>query len=78
VIKSNDGLPFPLFQPEIPGKGGIMLVGFAVSIYPSVELALADGQPVNEAIDRDAGFVTPCPGKINNGVSCIVGNPDAG
>jgi hypothetical protein len=51
VIKSDDGLPFPLFQPEIPGNGGVMLVGFAISIDPGVELALADGQPVYEAID---------------------------
>jgi hypothetical protein len=55
-----------------------MLVGFAVTVNPGVELALADGKPTDEPIDRDLGFIAPCSGKINNGVSCIVGNPDAG
>jgi len=55
-----------------------MLVGFAVPVNPGVELALADGKPVDKPIDRDVGFIAPCPGKINNGVTRIVGNPDAG
>jgi len=78
VIKSDDGLPFPVFQPEIAGNGGVMLVGFAVSIDPSVELALADSKPADESIDRNAGFIAPCSGKVNNGVTGIMGNPDAG
>jgi hypothetical protein len=59
VIKADDGLPFPLFQPEIPGNGGVMLIGFAVAVNPRIELALADGKPVDELIDRDAGFIAP-------------------
>lgn len=78
VIKSDDGLPFPVLQPEIAGNGGIMLVGFAVPVDPGVKLALADRQPVDEPLDRDAGLSVPCPGKVYNGVSRIMGNPDAG
>jgi hypothetical protein len=59
VIKIDDSLPFPLFQPEIPWDGGIMLVGFAVSIDPRVEFAFPDGKPADEPIDRDAGFIAP-------------------
>jgi hypothetical protein len=59
VIKSDDSLPFPVFQPEIPGNGGIMLIGFAVSIDPGVKLALADGKPADEPIDRDTSFLAP-------------------
>jgi hypothetical protein len=59
VIKSDDGLPFPLFQPEIPRNGGVMLVGFAISFDPGVELALADGKPADKQIDRDTGFIAP-------------------
>jgi hypothetical protein len=59
VIKSDDGLPFPLFQPEVPGNGGVMLVGFAVAIDPCVELALADGKPGYEPIDGNPGFIAP-------------------
>ena len=59
VIKADDGLPFPLFQPEIPGNGGVMLIGFAVAVDPRIEFALAYGKPADELIDRDAGFIAP-------------------
>jgi len=59
VIESDDCLPFPVFQPEIAGNGGVMLVGFAVPVDPSVKLALADRQPADEPLDRDAGFPVP-------------------
>jgi len=78
VIKSDDRLTFPFFQPEIAGNGGIMLVGFAVAINPRVEFALADGKPADKSFDRDVGLLRPCPGEIDNGVSRIMGNPDAG
>jgi len=78
VIKPDDSLPFPFFQPEITRYGGVVLVGFAVTVNPCVELAPADGKPVDEPIDRDVGLIAPCPGKINNGVTGIMGNPDAG
>jgi hypothetical protein len=78
VIKTDDGLPFPLFQPEISGNGGVMLIGFAVPIDPGVELTLADGKPTDEPIDRDAGFIAPSAGEVNYGVSGIMGNPRAG
>jgi hypothetical protein len=59
VIKSNDVLPFPVFQPKIAGNGGIMLIGFAVSIDPGVKFALADGKPADKPIDRDTGLLAP-------------------
>jgi hypothetical protein len=59
VIKSDNGLPFPVFQPEISWDGGVMLVGFAVSFDPGVEFALADGKPADKPIDWDTGFIAP-------------------
>jgi len=78
VIESDDGLPFPVLQPEIARDGRVVLVGFAVPVDPGVKLALADRQPADEPLDRDAGLPVPCPAKVNNGVSRIMGNPDAG
>jgi hypothetical protein len=78
VIKADDGLPFPLFQPEITWDGGVMFVGFAIPVDPVVELALADCKPTDKLIDRNAGLIAPGSGKINNGVTGIMGNPDAG
>ncbi len=78
VIKGDDRLPFPVFQPEIAGNGGIMLIGLAVPVDPRVKLALADGEPVHEPFERDIGLSGPGPGEIDDGVSRIMGNPDAG
>ena len=55
-----------------------MLVDLAVPFDPGVELALADGKPSDKVRDRDVGFITPLLNKVNDGVSCIMGNPDAG
>lgn len=55
-----------------------MLVDFAVPFDPGVELALADSKPVDEMRDRDVSPIVPFLNKVNDGVSCIMGNPDAG
>lgn len=55
-----------------------MLVGLAVAIDPCVEFALADGKPADKSLDRDVGLLRPGLGEIDNGVSRIMGNPDAG
>ena len=78
MIKGDDCLSFPFFQPEIAGNGGVMLIGLAVAVNPRVKLALADGKPGDESFERDIGLSGPEPGEINDGVSGIMGNPDAG
>ena len=78
MIKADDRLPFPFFQPEIAGNGGVMLIGLAVAVDPRVELALADSEPVHKPPHRDVGLSGPGPGEVNDGVSRIMGNPDAG
>ena len=55
-----------------------MLIDLAVSFDPGVELALADGNPGDKVRDRDIGFITPLLNKVNDSVSCVMGNPDAG
>jgi len=59
VIKTDDSLPFPVFQPEITGNGGVMLVGFAVPFDPGVELALTDCKPTDEPLDWNIGLIAP-------------------
>jgi len=78
VIETDDCLPFPFFQPEIAGNRSVMLVGLAISIDPCVKFALADGEPVHEPLHRDIGLSGPGSGEVNDGVSRIMGNPDAG
>jgi hypothetical protein len=55
-----------------------MLVDLAVSFDPGIELALAYGKPPDEMRDRDVSLIAPLTDKVNDGVSCIMGNPDAG
>jgi hypothetical protein len=55
-----------------------MLVDLAVSFDPGIEFALADSKPADEMRDRDIGFIAPFPDKVNDGVSCVMGNPNAG
>ncbi len=55
-----------------------MLVNPAVAFDPCVEFALADGKPVDEMRDRDASLIVPFLDKVNDSVSRIMGNPDAG
>jgi hypothetical protein len=54
-----------------------MCVGFAVTLDPSVKLALGDGQPRDEVLQRDLRFVTPSLSKIYNGIANIMRNPAA-
>jgi hypothetical protein len=75
--ESDDGFPLPFFQPEITRDRRIMLIGLSVTIHPRVEFALADRKPCNKHLHLDSRFFAPCSGEVNNGVSCIMGNPDA-
>ena len=75
--KPDDGFPLPLFQPEITWDWRIVFIGLAITVQPRMEFALAYRQPFDKVLHRDSRFLTPCPGKINYGVSRIMGNPDA-
>jgi hypothetical protein len=53
VVKLNDGLLFPVFEPPITGNPAVMLVHFAVALPPVIELALAETAPLDELPGRD-------------------------
>jgi len=55
-----------------------MLVDLAVSFDPGIELAFPDSKPANEMRDRDVCLIAPFLDKVNDGVSCVMGNPNAG
>jgi hypothetical protein len=79
IIKAepDNRLLLPVFKPEISRDGGIMLVDFSVSFEPVVKLAFADRDPGDKARDRNLGFSAPEVGEIDDGVTRIMGNPDA-
>jgi hypothetical protein len=41
-VELDDLLTLPVFQPEISGNWGIVIVGFTVALEPVVKLALGD------------------------------------
>jgi hypothetical protein len=52
-----------------------VLVDFAETLLPVVELALADAEPGQKACGRDVGFVPPGANEIDDLVAGIMGNP---
>jgi len=49
-VEPDDLLMLPVFEPEIARYWGIVLVGFAVALDPTVKLALGDREPRNEPV----------------------------
>ena len=76
-VKPDDLLPLPIFQPKISRDGGIVLVGFPIPLDPGVKLALSNREPGHEVMQSYFSFLRPLPGKINDGVASIMGNPAA-
>lgn len=58
-IEVDDGLFFPILQPEIPWDLPVMFVDLAVTLAPVIELADGDSQPTNEIGEGDFGFLLP-------------------
>jgi hypothetical protein len=56
-MKVEDGLLLPLFQPEIPGNPGVMLIALTVAVPPVIELAGRDAEPSQEQPDSDLGLL---------------------
>ncbi len=77
IVIVENGLPFPVFEPEIAGDLAIVLVGFSVAILPRMELACAQFQPAQQLFGGQFGAVGPVADVIYNFVASIVGNPNA-
>jgi hypothetical protein len=65
-MKIDDGLPFPVFQPEIAGNPCVVFIGLAVALTPVIELTGPDAQPLNEPAGADLGFLRPAPDEIDD------------
>ncbi len=77
-VEPDDNLSLPLLLPKVTRDGSIVLVGFPVSFYTTVELALCYCQPADEALERDIRFVASAPDKVNDGIAGVMENPAAG
>lgn len=75
VVVVQDGLSFPVFEPEVPRDHGIVLVDLPIAVLPLVELAGAQIQPVEQLFGRQFGTLGPVADVIDDLVSRVVGNP---
>ena len=78
VVKLDDGLLFPVFEPPVAGNPAIMLVDLAIALPPIIELALAQADPLNELLGRDLRPVRPIANVVDDSIASVVGNPGSG
>lgn len=64
-----------LDRPMPPLQLAVVLIGFAVPIFPSVKFAAAKLKPSEQLLDRGATAFLPVVDIIDDGIACIMGDP---
>lgn len=59
LVEVEDGLALPTIEPVISGDPTVVLVGLAVALAPTVELAVRDAEPADEGGYGDLGLLGP-------------------
>src|SRR5919106_6482507 len=77
-MEPDDGLLFPVLQPEISGNPTVVLIDLAIAFAPAIELAGRHGEPLDEPPGADLGLFRPTPDEIHDLVAHIVRHPDPG
>jgi hypothetical protein len=77
IMKVQDGLFLPGFQPRVAGDLPVVFVDLAVAFFPVVELARAERQPVEKPAGRQFGTQRPVVDVIDDLVPNVVGNPNS-
>ena len=78
AIEVEDGLFFPLFEPEISGNPTVVLVDTAIAAAPGIELAGRDAEPGDETPGVDLGLLRPAPHEIDDLVAHVGRRPGFG
>ena len=77
-VAVDDLLFLPLFQPVVARHPGVVLVDFAITLFPVMKLALGDAEPAAKAAVRDFRLLGPDANEVDNLVAAVGGDPDAG
>jgi len=64
-----------VFNPAVPRNPGIVFIDLAVALFPVIELAFGDFEPLNQEFRRDFGEALKTGEEIDNLVADIVGSP---
>jgi hypothetical protein len=70
-----DLLLFVIGEPVIAGDEGVVFVDLAEAVFPVVELAGGESDPLEEATSREFGLVAPVANEVDDGVAGVVGRP---
>ncbi len=71
LLKIQDRLLFPVGKPEITGSPAVVPVGLAAALGPIVILARAQFQPMQQALDGEAGFLHPLTNEVHDRIADI-------
>lgn len=77
AMELHDRLFFPILQPPVAGNLAVVLVDLAITLFPVIELLLAQPQPGEQLFRLDLGALRPVLDVIDDGVARLVGNPAA-
>ena len=75
VVEFDNGLFFPVLQPPVAGDLAVVLVDFAVTVLPVVELAGAQAKPTQKPTRWKLGAVGPMLDVVDDLITRVMGNP---
>ena len=70
-----NALFFVVGEPMVAGDAGIVFIDFAEALCPVVVFAGGDGDPANEAMSRELGFVAPFADEVDDLIADVMGRP---
>jgi hypothetical protein len=73
-----DAFFFVVGEPVVARGAAIVFVDLAEAVFPVVELAGGQSDPLEEATSRQSGLVAPVADEVDDGVAGVVGRPTGG
>src|SRR5438094_807213 len=75
LVRGDDRVPPPVFQPVIARSPYVVLVDFAVALLPIEKLAARHAGPAHQAADRNLGLAGPAVHKVRHLVAQVMRHP---
>lgn len=66
-----------VFKPVVSRDLRVVLIDFAVPLFPVEVLALADSNPANDSVGGNFRFMFPVTDVVDDFVADVMGNPPA-
>ncbi len=76
-VEGDDGQLFPRFQPMVARHQAVMFVCLAVPLFPAMEFAGTDADPLHQLFGGQFGPLLPLGNVVDDFVAYIRGNPSS-